>query len=279
MRVSRVRTPRGLSVPPVPLRPSTDGARGRVPMAPPAPVHETRAMPPPTSLFPTVVVGDDDGPGGRDALALARALADPGATITPVTVQTSGPAVSETLHEAASAARADLLVIGACHRGPVGRVLAGDDTRRIVRDAPCPVAVAPHGYAEAGHELARIGVGYDGDREAEAALRLARAIADRGVQALDVKAVPLWPAEEALDPVRRERTLERTRAMLTTHGDMPGTTWTGIELPALAEEVDLLVVGAHRRNALLRLLDPSSAERLSRDLPCPLLAVPPLDAG
>lgn len=71
-----------------------------------------------------------------------------------------GPAAADRIGlrviEAASPARglsccvrerqADLLVVGASRRRGPGRILAGDDTRALLRRPPCPVAVAPVGY-------------------------------------------------------------------------------------------------------------------------------------
>jgi nucleotide-binding universal stress UspA family protein len=47
----------------------------------------------------------------------------------------------------------------------------------------------------------------------------------------------------------------------------------------LAERVDLLIIGLHRRSLLGRLLRGSAADALVRELPCPLLAVPERLAG
>ena len=52
------------------------------------------------------------------------------------------------LHALAEAIGADLLVVGSCHHGRLGRALLGDDTRAALSGAPCPVAIAPPGYAE-----------------------------------------------------------------------------------------------------------------------------------
>ena len=56
--------------------------------------------------------------------------------------------VGSGLHQLGTDYGADLLVVGSSSRGPVGRVLAGDDARGTVSGAACPVAVAPHAYAE-----------------------------------------------------------------------------------------------------------------------------------
>jgi nucleotide-binding universal stress UspA family protein len=43
---------------------------------------------------------------------------------------------------------ADLLVVGASHRRGLWRMVLGDDAAATVRGAPCPVAIAPQGYAQ-----------------------------------------------------------------------------------------------------------------------------------
>ena len=53
---------------------------------------------------------------------------------------------------------ADLLVVGSSSTGPVRRVLVGHDARGTVAGASCPVAVAPHGYAEQTDEIETVGV-------------------------------------------------------------------------------------------------------------------------
>jgi nucleotide-binding universal stress UspA family protein len=61
------------------------------------------------------------------------------------------------LHEAARR-HGDLLAIGASGQDDYGRVLVGDDTREVLKDPPCAVAVAPSGYAMRGPVLRTIGV-------------------------------------------------------------------------------------------------------------------------
>ena len=81
------------------------------------------------------------------------------------------------LHQHAEDLNADLLVVGSCGRGVFGRAMLGDDTRAALNGAPCAVAIAARGYSEYPVPIARIGVGYNGSRESEAALDLARTLA------------------------------------------------------------------------------------------------------
>lgn len=278
-------------------------------------------------MFQSIIVGIDGREGGEDAIALARTLGGPDADLVAVCVavldsrvtravnrdyeavvvegadetaakvaapapgvRTAGavaPSVGVGLHEAAERAGADLIVVGSCRRGRVGRILAGDDARESVRSAPCPVAVAPVGFAERATPFARIGVGYDGGPEAEAALEVARLVAGRTglrVEALDVITVPNWgvpPGGETYLTIEEEHAAAQQR-MDQLEG-VAGQTRTGSpfkELEAFSEEVDLLVVGSRRHGALGRVVMGSASESLARHAHAPLLVVPrPADAA
>jgi nucleotide-binding universal stress UspA family protein len=128
-------------------------------------------------MFKNVLVGVDGRDGGRDAIALASRLHDRDGSLTLANVHRDEPTMRASSHElleqeqaragveadlvsvaASSAARglhsraeelgADLLVVGSCRRGALGRVMLGDDVRASLEDAPCTVAVAVHGFAE-----------------------------------------------------------------------------------------------------------------------------------
>jgi nucleotide-binding universal stress UspA family protein len=139
-------------------------------------------------VFDNVVIGVDGRSGGRAAVALAAQLAAPGARITFGHVYVSGgiadrggglvvllerqaaerviaeelaassldadlslvvaSTVSRGLHELAESQNADLLVVGSCHRGPIGRVLVGNDAVATLNRAPCAVAIAPAAYED-----------------------------------------------------------------------------------------------------------------------------------
>ena len=147
-------------------------------------------------MFDNILIGVDGRPGGRDAIALAQRLAAPGARFTLAHVVAGGPvawwrhnlaaervfdreasmldaerrtaamhadivcvggvAPGRGLHALARERAADLIVIG-CSR----RALLGRDARASLDAAPCPVAIAPHGYGDTHPPVADIGVGYD----------------------------------------------------------------------------------------------------------------------
>ena len=186
------------------------------------------------------------------------------------------------LHRIAGEHDSDLLVVGSCARGAVGRLLLGDDMRASLDGAPCAVAVAPRGYAEHPGPLATIGVAYDGTDESEAALALARMVAgehDARIEALTVVGTPTYAYgvmvaidwSEVLSDLERE-----AQARLDAFDDVEGSVVGGIPTQALArfgEEVDLLVVGSRGFGPARRMLFGSTSEYLVRHIRCPLLIV------
>lgn len=168
-------------------------------------------------MFDRVLVGIDDQTRGRDAVALARALASADAELTFVHVYP--PVVSarnvsgDTPTDAAAATRflrtvatdagihartrcapsvsisdglrtvaeqigADLLVIGGTSRNRMSRALLGNFTSETLAIAGCTVAVAPLGYGELPHQIHHVGVAYDGSEPSEEALSVAQAFAE-----------------------------------------------------------------------------------------------------
>ena len=82
------------------------------------------------------------------------------------------------------------IVVGPSHRGPLGRILPGSVGERLLRGAPCPVAVAPAGYRDcADGEITRIGVGFLAMPEADRALCAAIGLATHTGAAVRVLSV------------------------------------------------------------------------------------------
>src|SRR5271165_6389145 len=151
-------------------------------------------------MFGNVLVGVDGRPNGRDAIALARNLTEGRLTfahvhtgeLRPTRAITAGAVREERelserllederakaevdaelisvvatspgrgLHLQAEAQGADLIVVGSCGRGAIGRAMLGDDTRAALNGAPCAVAIASVGYGEHPLPFAKIGVAYN----------------------------------------------------------------------------------------------------------------------
>jgi nucleotide-binding universal stress UspA family protein len=253
-------------------------------------------------MFANVLIGVDGRAGGREAIELARRLAGAGAKLTLAHVDgaaggkgataehedalallarersasgveamlevCSGRLVGRGLQRLAIERGADLLVVGSCHRGPIGRVLFGDDTSDTLAGAPCAVAIAPHGYA-AGARLSLIGVGYDRSPESEIAVALGRELALAhqadltvfGVRSLHAVPRGAAPAAEPLE------TRDGTEVH-TTYGH------PGEQLAVFGERLDVLIVGSRSLGPVGRLMHGSTANYLAREANCPLIVLP-----
>jgi len=111
-----------------------------------------------------------------DAQALLDRTAATSGTSIAATVTIADPSPARGLHHMAVESDAAVVVVGSTHRGPAGRVVPGSTGERLLHGSPCPIAVVPSGYADAG-PIATIGVGYDGSPESEAALAAACTLA------------------------------------------------------------------------------------------------------
>jgi len=273
-------------------------------------------------MFNEVLAGVDFGPGGRDAIALASRLLDgegkltlahvfpgqllPSHAVTPgltredreraegrlaeeraeahvaaeLVVAQGSP--GHALHELAEDRGADLLVLGSCHRGVLGRAMLGDDTRASIDGAPCAVAIAPAGYAGHPAPIVSIGVGYDGSPESELALATARALAaslDAEIRALEV--VSLSGSHYALGGAllvsEMNQRVAQADARIKGLAGVEGRAEYGFpaeDLAIFGQEVDLLIVGSRGFGPWGRLVHGSTSAGLARHTHGPLLIVP-----
>jgi len=128
---------------------------------------------------PLVVLPPELGWTGmhKQAEALLRETRDAIAPHARIDVETDW-SVPRALERVAARAHRDLLVVGSSRRGAAGHVRIGSRTRQLLCHCTRAPAVAPRGLSERPvRQLGRIGVGYDGDPESQAALSLAGAIA------------------------------------------------------------------------------------------------------
>jgi nucleotide-binding universal stress UspA family protein len=216
---------------------------------------------------------------------LATAVADRAATTRAV----ADPSPARAIHELAEREQADLIVIGSSHRGRVGRVLLGDVSRAVLHGAPCPVAIAPHGYGDSAHELRQVGVAYVASHQGRAALAAAARIAEEAGAVLRLRTVvntpvlyPGYAFTFDYSPYTQEQhrvaqhELDRRIAELpiAAEGDVVDGA-VALELEALSGAVDLLVAGSRGWGPAVRVVLGSSTDRLSHTAQCPLLVVPP----
>jgi nucleotide-binding universal stress UspA family protein len=196
------------------------------------------------------------------------------------------------IQELATREAASLIVIGSSHRGAVGRVLAGTTAERLLHGAPCPVAVAPSGYAhDSAGFIGTIAVGYDGEPEAEVALDAAVAVARAHGARLRVIEVAdsAWMGTPALmsgpgfvlqpDDLRervRKHVTDRVAALPEDIAAQPQVLLGDPEhlLAAQSSDADLFVVGSRGYGPHRAVLLGSVSGRLVRDAACPVLVVP-----
>ena len=199
------------------------------------------------------------------------------------------------LHRLAETVGADLLVVGSTRRGPLGRVLIGDDTRAALDGAPCAVAIAPSGYAVQAPRMRTVGVGYDGSVGSERALIAARALAAEFGAKLAALEVVVFSYEMLSGPLAGDSTMVtklvgQAHARVAALGGLEPHATAGLaahELGAWSGSLDLLVVGSRGYGPVARLVHGSTSRELTRRAQCPLLALTrarrrgtePADAG
>jgi nucleotide-binding universal stress UspA family protein len=197
-------------------------------------------------------------------------------------LRVSAASVGEGLHRLAQAHAADLLVLGSCSRGRLGRALLGDDTRDSLNGASCAVAVAPAGYAELERELAVIGVAFDGKPDSIAALAAARELAAQSgaaLQACEVVSLPGYAYSSAFVVAWAESIEASVAAAGARLSELDGVDAravygvAGEELASFSRDVDLMIVGSRGYGPARRLIYGSTANYLLGHAGCALLVL------
>jgi nucleotide-binding universal stress UspA family protein len=244
-------------------------------------------------LFPTYLMDPPDL--GRAVEDDTRPLFDAaGERLAPREIETCSlynESPARGLQELAEDLGPEAIVVGSGHRGPVGRVLIGSVGEKVLAGAPCPVAVAPRGYADDPHgRLMRIGVAVDGGDESDLALTQAVALAERLNASLTIVSVLGAPpigyggmpgvAVGDFDRMQREFTdkvLERSAARVpkglpVTLRRLEGD--PAQRLAAVSESFDLMLIGSRGYGPLRRVLLGSVSAPVMRAAHCPLLVTP-----
>ena len=220
----------------------------------------------------------------------AEGAADAATELERRSIAVLGRSPAQGLHDFAEAEQPTALVVGSSHRGPLGQVIAGRVASRLLTGSPCPVAVAPRGYARRpDRQIRTIGVGFDDSPESwnavqrAAALGIAAGASLRVIHALQpVTAPPMAPEEsERLTHelrARRELALNRAAASVSEELHAESALLVGDPVRVLEHEasrgLDLLVLGARGYGPLRRVLLGSVSTGLMCHSPCPVLVVP-----
>jgi len=207
-----------------------------------------------------------------------------------------GQSAPSVLHRAAEQEDAQLLVVGSTSRGAAGRVFPGSTAERLMHGAPCPIAVVPHGWSDAG-PLRTIGVAYVETEEGRAALQGAHGLARRAGATLRVITVVKLGAGaraetetyragqrgvsfEDVEGEHRVRTETEVRAAVSgLDGDVPVEVDAFLEDPAevlirVSEHLDLLVCGSRGYGPLRAVLLGGVTRRVTTAASCPVVVLP-----
>jgi nucleotide-binding universal stress UspA family protein len=182
---------------------------------------------------------------------------------------------------AAQSWNADLILVGASHRGALGRAVLGSVSDEVVRAAPCPVLVAKRPVLR----LERMLVATDGSLQAEAAVRFVATLPVPPTVELRICAVAEMPEGRAATLLLLVETEKQTTVQAVTRAfeiltvlscPLQSSVRHGDAGRELVEEVrrwvpDLLVVGARGRTAGSGVPLGRVTESLLRQAPCPTL--------
>jgi nucleotide-binding universal stress UspA family protein len=229
------------------------------------------------AVTPTLLVEEEEA----SAKLLEAERSGAGVEAELVSVVASSPGAG--LHQLAEERETDLLVVGSCGRGALGRVMLGDDTRAALNGAPCAVAIGARGYSAHPTPLAKIGVAYNDSPESASALAKARELAQptsAAVIALEVVTIPSYAYAGLMAPALGEgveQVLSQARRHMGELADVDGRAVYGLateELAAFGDQVDLLVVGSRSYGPVRRLVLGSTSYYLQRHARCSLLVLP-----
>jgi nucleotide-binding universal stress UspA family protein len=202
------------------------------------------------------------------------------------------------LHEAAETLDAGLAVVGSTRRVVAGRVLPGSTAERVIRGAPCPVAVVPRHWRARG-ALDTVGVGFLDTEEGREALRGALALARRARAKLRVltvvrPTVAMYGETEArtagqrakyFEDVLGEHQLSAIRAARQTVAALDGGDDIDVDaegfigdpadvLADVSEHLDLLVCGSRAYGPVGTVLLGGVTRRVTAEARCPVIVVP-----
>ena len=208
-----------------------------------------------------------------------------------------GVSPAHELHDLAVARGAAAIVLGSTHRGAIGRVIPGTVADRLLSAAPCPIAVAPRGYADDRRSFDSIAVAYDGSTEAGVALELAAELARALGARLDLvvvanpqaalTAVPMAGGHAGFvvteEGTERERgrmqdALDSALATIPDEVDATGQVVVDFDPQSViltaSQSSDLLLIGSRGYGPLGRVLLGGVSSAVLREASCPVIVTP-----
>ena len=193
--------------------------------------------------------------------------------------------------EAAKVSKADLIMMGKHSKGKLERWFMGSVTERVLRHSGIPLLITPEGEAAklSPGGFKRIVVTTDHPQTPDDALDAALSF----VQGEETRITLLhviadWPSSIAFPLggvlLAPSQSKEEVREEMLKHLPHKPNVFARVESGVPYQEIievlkttgaDLLVMNIHGRGALERFLLGTTAERVIRGSPCPVLAIPP----
>lgn len=193
---------------------------------------------------------------------------------------------AEGLLEVAKELNAGLIVIGPTNAGLLRRFTVGTVATALLHASPVPVALAPRGYRHRD-KLARLTCAVGGRKGADAVLEVAvEAAARRGLplRLISLVALDAHGTTHPMDTVKEAHEHARTllgkaQNLLPQDHDATVTVAHGRSIEQAMDDVDwdpgeLVIVGSSRLAQRRQLFIGSTANKMLRGLPVPMVVVP-----
>jgi nucleotide-binding universal stress UspA family protein len=236
----------------------------------------------PQSILMPRPAADADGAGHVNLDALAEVVRRSGVPCEALTLY-GDPAFQ--ILQTARDARADLIVMATHGRKGVPRVVLGSVTEAVLHATPCPILTIPPRATDGDGAFRRVVCAVDFSPASSGTLSLALAMAEETHGVVTVVNVidPAFSSRPEDARARAESALGRLHDRVPGEG-IPwcelretvrfGETAREVLKLAAQEDAQLIVVGAHSRRPAVAVMIGSCVDRILRESPCPVLAVP-----
>jgi nucleotide-binding universal stress UspA family protein len=255
--------------------------------------------------WPTPVAGDADREFGQWAaqqgaaavVEAERSLSDRSPDVAAEVVWEAGRSVPPVLLSHAEKFDGALIIVGSAQHGPSGQITVSSKTSRLLHSSAVPVAIAPRAYHPTqGSKITRATCAFRGDDASRSTLARTAEICrrtgyDLRVATFGVRGRRMYPPEvSGAEQMVLEAWLEQSVA---AQRDALAVLATGDQLPASVESTiavgrswpdamddldwhrqDVLVVGSSSTGAFSRIFLGSSAAKIVRYAPVPVIVVP-----
>jgi nucleotide-binding universal stress UspA family protein len=218
--------------------------------------------------------------------SLSRALSQVPEAVTAKTHVVYAESIAEGLLDAARRTQAELIIVSAARYGPLKRFTIGSVANALLHSSPIPVALVPGGY-ERPHRISRMTAAIGSRQGAEALVDVAvAAAARRQVPLRLVSLIALDLDERKSDDQAIKAARAHAEAVLgdalASVGDGTNITAAVAEGSTIEQAVDslgwddgeLMIIGSSRLAEHRKIFMGSTANKILRALPIPLVVVP-----